>query len=108
MRFSRTALIVIFSGAIGAALAAQGMRGGTQIKPGQECPPGPTEVRPGTCQAPSEPAPSILDYRPHSTLVGPVLGAAAVALLVVAWATKTDLIEKLLDKVVKTVTGKVS
>lgn len=37
-----------------------------------------------------------------------LLGAAAVALLVVAWATKTDLIEKLLDKVVKTVTGKVS
>ncbi len=37
-----------------------------------------------------------------------LLGAAAVALLVVAWATKTDLIEKLLDKVVKAVTGKVS
>lgn len=36
-----------------------------------------------------------------------LLGAAAVALLVVAWATKTDLIEKLFDKVVKTVTGKV-
>lgn len=37
-----------------------------------------------------------------------LLGAAAVALLVVAWATKTDLIEKLLDKVMKAVTGKVS
>ncbi|MEP6783099.1 MAG: hypothetical protein ABI983_05480, partial [Acidobacteriota bacterium] len=69
MRFSRTALIVLFSGAIGAGLAAQGMRGGTQIKPGQECPPGTTEVRPGNCQAPSDPAPSILDYRPKSTLV---------------------------------------
>jgi Flp pilus assembly pilin Flp len=37
-----------------------------------------------------------------------LLGAAAVALLIVAWATKTDLVEKLLDKVVKTITGKVS
>ncbi|MFP5318666.1 MAG: DUF4244 domain-containing protein [Acidimicrobiia bacterium] len=36
-----------------------------------------------------------------------LLGAAAVALLIVAWATKTDLVEKLLDKVIKTVTGKV-
>ena len=34
-----------------------------------ECPPGTTETRPQTCQAPSEPAPSILDYRPRSTLV---------------------------------------
>jgi Flp pilus assembly pilin Flp len=37
-----------------------------------------------------------------------LLGAAAVALLVVAWATKTDLIEKLLEKVMKAITGKVS
>ncbi len=37
-----------------------------------------------------------------------LLGAAAVALLVVAWATKTDLVEKLLDKVLKAITGKVS
>jgi len=36
-----------------------------------------------------------------------LLGAAAVALLIVAWATKTDLVEKLLDKVMKAVTGKV-
>ncbi len=35
-----------------------------------------------------------------------LLGAAAIALLIVAWATKTDLIEKLLDQVVKTITGK--
>ena len=28
-----------------------------------------TEVRPGSCQAPTMPAPSIVDYRPHSTLV---------------------------------------
>ena len=36
-----------------------------------------------------------------------LLGAAAIALLIVAWATKTDLIEKLLDSVLKVITGKV-
>jgi Flp pilus assembly pilin Flp len=36
-----------------------------------------------------------------------LLGAAAVALLVVAWATKTDLVEKLLEKVMQAITGKV-
>jgi len=30
-----------------------------------------TEVRPGNCQAPTLPPPSIVDYRPHSTLVVP-------------------------------------
>ena len=35
-----------------------------------------------------------------------LLGAAAVALLVVAWATKTDLIGKLLDAVMGAITGK--
>jgi predicted TIM-barrel fold metal-dependent hydrolase len=34
-----------------------------------ECPPGTTEVRPGRCQAPEFPPPSILDYRPRNTLV---------------------------------------
>ena len=42
---------------------------GTPIKPGEECPPGTTEIRPDRCQAPELPAPSILDYRPRSTLV---------------------------------------
>jgi Flp pilus assembly pilin Flp len=37
-----------------------------------------------------------------------LLGAAAVALLIVAWATKTDLVGKLLDKVLNAITGKVS
>ena len=36
-----------------------------------------------------------------------LLGAAALALLIVAWATQTDLIGKLFDAVVKAVTGKV-
>jgi predicted TIM-barrel fold metal-dependent hydrolase len=35
----------------------------------QECPPGKTEIRPGKCQAPELPPPSIVDYRPRSTLV---------------------------------------
>ena len=34
-----------------------------------ECPPGMTETRPGRCQAPEFPPPSILDYRPRNTLV---------------------------------------
>ena len=34
-----------------------------------ECPPGQTEVREGRCQAPDTPPPSIVDYRPKSTLV---------------------------------------
>jgi predicted TIM-barrel fold metal-dependent hydrolase len=49
--------------------AAQPGRSGTRIQPGQECPPGTTEVRPNVCQAPELPGPSILDYRPKSTLV---------------------------------------
>ena len=36
-----------------------------------------------------------------------LLGAAAVALLVVGWATHTDLIGKLLDTVMNNLTGKV-
>ena len=56
------------------SLSAQGGRGrggeaATTISPGQECPAGMTEVRPLRCQAPQLPAPSILDYRPRSTLV---------------------------------------
>ena len=46
-------------------------RGGNRIpiEVGEECPPGTTEVRPQQCQAPEMPAPSIVDYRPQSTLV---------------------------------------
>ncbi|HJU74648.1 MAG TPA: amidohydrolase family protein [Gemmatimonadaceae bacterium] len=50
---------------------AQPGRGGTRIQPGQECPPGTTEVRPNLCQAPEIAPPSIVDYRPKSTLVTP-------------------------------------
>lgn len=48
-----------------------GFRGGSTIKPGEECPPGTTEVRPLSCLGPAMAAPSILDYRPKSTLVAP-------------------------------------
>jgi predicted TIM-barrel fold metal-dependent hydrolase len=46
--------------------------GATQIQSGEQCPAGMTEIRPRLCQAPTIPAPSILDYRPRSTLVAPV------------------------------------
>jgi len=36
-----------------------------------------------------------------------LLGAAAVALLIVAWATKTELVSKLLDAVMGALTDKV-
>jgi predicted TIM-barrel fold metal-dependent hydrolase len=42
---------------------------GTPVKDGEDCPAGMTEVRPRNCRAPEMPAPSILDYRPRSTLV---------------------------------------
>jgi uncharacterized protein len=45
---------------------------GTPIPAGESCPPGTTEIRPRSCMAPELPAPSIVDYRPHSTLVVPV------------------------------------
>lgn len=48
----------------------QGGRG-IPIEPGGQCPPGMTEIRPNRCQAPQFPPPSIVDYRPRSTLVTP-------------------------------------
>jgi predicted TIM-barrel fold metal-dependent hydrolase len=71
---SKAPLVVIVSltlGAGAALLAGQGPggRGGSPLDANGECPPGMTEVRPGNCQAPSQPPPSILDYRPKSTLV---------------------------------------
>jgi len=64
---------------LGAAAAAQQPTGrgrgggrGTPIQAGEACPPGTTEIRPRSCMAPELPAPSIVDYRPHSTLITPV------------------------------------
>jgi len=68
-----TAGVVAVAAAATLVVQAQGRggQGGVQIGPGQPCPPGTTLVRPGNCQAPQTPAPSILDYRPASTLVVP-------------------------------------
>lgn len=41
----------------------------TRLQPGQVCPSGTTEIRPQICRSPELPVPSILDYRPVSTLV---------------------------------------
>jgi uncharacterized protein len=71
---------VIFLAAVSVAAAQQPTvgrpmgRAGRQtitIQQGEACPEGTTEIRPRSCMAPELPAPSILDYRPRSTLVTP-------------------------------------
>jgi len=90
MRRSTLVVILLTSAVVAAAIAAQqglgtvppsnpasnpsraveqGFGQGTRVEPGEPCPPGTTETRPGRCQAPELPPPSILDYRPRSTLV---------------------------------------
>ena len=67
-------LFLAFLGIPFLALSLSAQPGGdraTSIKPGESCPPGMTEVRPHSCMAPGDAAPSILDYRPRSTLVAP-------------------------------------
>ncbi|MEX0906693.1 MAG: amidohydrolase family protein [Gemmatimonadota bacterium] len=49
--------------------AAAQRTGAVTIGPGEACPAGMTEVRPRACMAPELPPPSILDYRPQSTLI---------------------------------------
>jgi predicted TIM-barrel fold metal-dependent hydrolase len=64
-------LVPIAIVAVSLAVVAQ-PRGGAPTVPREasgECPPGTTETRPGRCQKPELPPPSILDYRPRSTLV---------------------------------------
>ena len=73
-KFSVAAFGVVFlvtqSATSAHAQPGRGGRGGaTTIKPGEVCPPGMTEIRPRSCLAPEMPAPSIVDYRPKSTLV---------------------------------------
>ena len=57
----------------GGGRQGRGGRGGpqeqAQIKPGEECPPGMTEFRTGLCGKPATAPPSIVDYRPTSTVV---------------------------------------
>ena len=72
MKITRSGLILVLTLAAlsGAAVLAQRGQGApqTQIQPGQPCPPGQTEVRPGRCQAPEFPPPSIVDYRPLTSI----------------------------------------
>jgi predicted TIM-barrel fold metal-dependent hydrolase len=69
----RSAFLAVLAAAfLGRALSAQPGGGrATSIRPGETCPPGTTEIRPRSCMPPEDPAPSILDYRPRSTLVAP-------------------------------------
>ena len=78
MRFRYRQLLVFFLFIIeltSVVLAQRGTRGGgrggtvVEIKPGEQCPSGMTEVRDGQCRPPEFAAPSIVDYRPRATLV---------------------------------------
>jgi predicted TIM-barrel fold metal-dependent hydrolase len=65
-------LAVLATASLASALSAQpGAGSATTIRPGESCPAGMTEIRPRSCKAPEDAAPSILDYRPRSTLVAP-------------------------------------
>jgi hypothetical protein len=67
-------ILVVATGTVSAQVGRPGGRGGRQvttIQEGEECPAGTTEIRPRSCMAPELPPPSILDYRPRSTLVTP-------------------------------------
>lgn len=76
---SRAIGIVLLAAAPGVAAAqatpSQPPRGpsgrGNAIAPGESCPPGQTEIRPHRCAAPELAPPTIVDYRPRSTLVTP-------------------------------------
>ena len=66
--FSLFSVLLLASSLQPSFAAAQ--RGGNRVPIGPDgCPAGTTEVRPALCQAPEMPAPSIVDYRPESTLV---------------------------------------
>ena len=68
--FSLISLVVVSSRIIAQPPGAQNS-GDIRIEAGKSCPSGTTEIRPHICRAPQTPAPSILDYRPVSTLVTP-------------------------------------
>src|ERR1044071_3064726 len=74
----RTSLFIgsVLTVVIAGTSSAQGRGGGRgtaiNIQAGEQCPAGMTEIRPRQCMPPEFPAPSIVDYRPKSTLVTPV------------------------------------
>jgi len=74
MRASSSIFILLLTIVGAAALVAQDGRGGGRtgwvtIKEGEECPPGMTEARHLQCAPTAAPPPSIVDYRPRSTVV---------------------------------------
>jgi predicted TIM-barrel fold metal-dependent hydrolase len=70
--YRRAALVALGVLLLAPRLPAQpGRDRAKPIAAGESCPPGTTEIRPRSCMGPETPAPSILDYRPRSTLVGP-------------------------------------
>src|SRR5262245_45484821 len=72
MKISPAVVALCAALVINGSLEAQGRGGrGTPIPAGETCPPGATEIRPNNCMAPQLPPPSIVDYRPRSTLVVP-------------------------------------
>ena len=70
MRFPLLLAIALLAGP--AYGQTPGRRPATTIQQGEACPTGQTEVRPRSCMAPDIAPPSIVDYRPRSTLVTPV------------------------------------
>jgi uncharacterized protein len=71
-QLSLALLAVALGGALtvtSAEAQGPGARTGVRIEPGERCPSGHTEIRPGNCVAPEFPPPSILDYKPRTTLV---------------------------------------
>lgn len=73
MRRLLVSSVLVFAVTQAESLSAQrpGSGNDVTIAAGEQCPPGTTEIRPRLCRAPASPAPSILDYRPRSTLVTP-------------------------------------
>jgi uncharacterized protein len=77
MRFRSALLLALALTLLGAVLLlrpdpsanAQAAPDRAPARSATPCPPGETEIRPGTCRAPEFPPPSIIDYRPRSTLV---------------------------------------
>lgn len=63
------ALAVTAGGALLGQARGGERAGWTAIKDGEECPPGTTEARHLQCAPPASPAPSIVDYRPRSSVV---------------------------------------
>ena len=70
LTFTQLAFVLTASTAAAQQPAPPGQADGDiRVTPGEACPPGTTETRPRVCRKPESPAPSILDYRPRSTLV---------------------------------------